>query len=674
MSLFDPNRGRLVPPNLDDRVWTDMVDEARALIPKYAPQWTDHGPSDIGITLVELFAWLVEGLTYRLNQVPEKNYIAFLNLLGITRDPPEPARSYLTFSATPSAVVVPKGRQAQTAGSETEAPVIFETDQDVLILPINLKVALLIRKPGYYTNVSSQLTVPPAIGETVTVPVGQSVQLRLGFDAATTQTMNLNIRMFQPAGPNQAFIAWQFSNGASWPNITVGPGHDGTNGLQQSGIVQLNVPNTWTSQAPSGVLPATPGDTVTNSYFWIGVLISNLTPQPLQIGFNWILFNSVSAFNALTIPAPEQVGVGDGTPFQVYALANGPLFRRPDTDTPYDHLVVQVNKVTWAQVDDFPAGAGQVYRVNAVTAEISFGNFDAIQGTGHGSVPALGDIIVATTYRYVAGGISGNVGTGKIVTMRTPVAGITSVTNLFSAYGGSDAEGIEETKRRAPELLRNRYRAVTTEDYEFLTAEASTELATQRCLEPRFDFSQPFGGLDRSPGNVNIVIVPNIGPALSPTPQATPELIHEVVRYLDRRRDITARMNVSGPKYLPVDVSIAASAWQKAIDQGLISGPGDVQAYISQKIQQYLHPVVGGLDGKGWQVGQNVFIADLYKAVMPSQDIGFISTLQIQSGTPLYKPPNRPFAPTPLGAWVLVADYELVCLGKINWLGPVLAV
>jgi predicted phage baseplate assembly protein len=393
------------------------------------------------------------------------------------------------------------------------------------------------------------------------------------------------------------------------------------------------------------------------------VLISNLTTQPLQIGFKWILFNSVSAFNALTIPpAPEQVGVGDGTPFQVYALANGPLFRRPDTDTPYDHLVVHVNGVPWAQVDDFPAGPGQVYRVNPITTEISFGNFDAIQGTGHGTVPALGDIIVATMYRYVAGGISGNVGAGKIVTIRTPVAGITSVTNLFSAYGGSDAEDIEETKRRAPELLRNRYRAVTTEDYEFLTAEASTELATQRCLEPRSDFNQPFGGLDRSPGNVNIIIVPNIGPVLSPTPPATPELI------------ITARMSVSGPKYLPVDVSIAASAWQKAIDQGLISGPADVQTLINQKIQQYLHPVAGGLDGKGWQVGQNVFIADLYKAVMPSQDIGFISTLQIQGGTPLYTPPNRPFAPTPLGAWVRLADYELVCLGQINWLGPVVAV
>ena len=53
-------RGRILPPDLDDRRWKDIVDEARGLIPKYAPQWTDHNPSDIGITLIELFALAVQ--------------------------------------------------------------------------------------------------------------------------------------------------------------------------------------------------------------------------------------------------------------------------------------------------------------------------------------------------------------------------------------------------------------------------------------------------------------------------------------------------------------------------------------------------------------------------------------------------------------------------------------
>src|SRR5690349_4133941 len=47
-------------PNLDDRSYTDLVEEARRLIPTYAPEWTNHNPSDPGIMLIELFAYLTE--------------------------------------------------------------------------------------------------------------------------------------------------------------------------------------------------------------------------------------------------------------------------------------------------------------------------------------------------------------------------------------------------------------------------------------------------------------------------------------------------------------------------------------------------------------------------------------------------------------------------------------
>ena len=59
-------RGRVPVPDLDDRNWADIAEGARALIPRYAPQWTDQNPSDIGITLVELFAWMVDALIFRL--------------------------------------------------------------------------------------------------------------------------------------------------------------------------------------------------------------------------------------------------------------------------------------------------------------------------------------------------------------------------------------------------------------------------------------------------------------------------------------------------------------------------------------------------------------------------------------------------------------------------------
>lgn len=109
---FDAERGRILPPNLDDRTWQVLVDQMRALIPRYAPGWTDHNPSDLGVTLIELFAWLTEGVVYRLNQVPDKNYVAFLNLLGITRDPPTPAHTYLTFTPSAGAVDLAAGARS----------------------------------------------------------------------------------------------------------------------------------------------------------------------------------------------------------------------------------------------------------------------------------------------------------------------------------------------------------------------------------------------------------------------------------------------------------------------------------------------------------------------------------------------------------------------------------
>ena len=689
--LFDPDRGRLPPPNLDDRTWSDLVSQVTALIPQYAPQWTNQGPADVGMTLVELFAWLVEGLTYRLNQVPDKNYLAFLNLLGITRVPPQPARSFLTF-ATPGAspVTVPARTQAQTAATEAQAPVVFETDAAVTILPVNLEAAVLISKSGgnTYTNVSPSLTAHPAPGAVLAIPPHQAVQLCLGFDKPTTEALNLLVRLSQPPlaqapgqppVPGDIAVTWLYSTAGTapggWPALTVPPGADGTAGLTQDGQVTLTVPAAWAQQAPTGwaVPSASAADAVTDPYYWIGLRIANQSAAaPVTLGLSSILFNAVSAYTALTIPAQgEQLGNGDGTPFQVFSLANGPLFDTPGSATPYDHLVIQVNEVTWAQADDLPAGPGSWYRVDPVQAQVMFGNYDPLSNTGHGTVPQTGDKIVATTYRYVASGSAGNVGANAVVMLSKPAAGAASVTNLFSAYGGSDAEPVAETMRRAPQLLRTRDRAVTTDDYEMLALQASSGLASARCLPPTDAYdvapSVPgnFGQLDRSAGNVSVILVPAIGPDVSSAPVPTTEMILAVTAYLDSRRDVTASLNVTGPRYLPVNVFVTAAPWQSAQSSGLLSSGDDLKARIEGKIRLFLHPVVGGPDGNGWRVGQHVYVSDLYRAIMPPENVGFISQLAVQAGTPLYagnRPPQLLPTPPP-GSWVRVADYELACCG-----------
>jgi hypothetical protein len=134
----------LPTPNLDDRTWKDIVEEAKRMIPALCPNWTDFNPSDPGITLVELMAWMSEMIIYRLNRVPEKNYIQFMELMGVTLKPPEPASTWLVFDVVPGGENVdlphipPNTRVSGTSGDgET---ITFET-----IEPLNLNAAQPVR-------------------------------------------------------------------------------------------------------------------------------------------------------------------------------------------------------------------------------------------------------------------------------------------------------------------------------------------------------------------------------------------------------------------------------------------------------------------------------------------------------------------------------------------------
>jgi hypothetical protein len=77
-------------PNLDDRTFDQLVDEAKALIPKHFPAWTDHNFSDPGITFLDLFAFLIENAIYQINRVPDRSLEHFASLLGVARPTGEP--------------------------------------------------------------------------------------------------------------------------------------------------------------------------------------------------------------------------------------------------------------------------------------------------------------------------------------------------------------------------------------------------------------------------------------------------------------------------------------------------------------------------------------------------------------------------------------------------------
>ena len=126
----------LQAPNLDDRRFQDIVDETKLLIPKYCPEWTNHNLSDPGVALIELFAWMSEMLMYRINQVPDRFYTKFLELMGIAPFPPTAAQADLTFwlsAVLDQPVTVKAG--TQVGAPAASKPVVFETIEDLVIAP-----------------------------------------------------------------------------------------------------------------------------------------------------------------------------------------------------------------------------------------------------------------------------------------------------------------------------------------------------------------------------------------------------------------------------------------------------------------------------------------------------------------------------------------------------------
>ena len=84
-------------PTLDRLTYDELVAEARRSLPALAPDWTDYNAHDPGITLIELLAWLTEGASYRLNNIPEESYRAFLRLAGVVPRLPRVAETLLVF-------------------------------------------------------------------------------------------------------------------------------------------------------------------------------------------------------------------------------------------------------------------------------------------------------------------------------------------------------------------------------------------------------------------------------------------------------------------------------------------------------------------------------------------------------------------------------------------------
>ncbi len=124
-------------PQIDSRTYRDFVNEALARIPVHNPEYTNFNDADPGVTLLQLFAFMAESVSYRANLIPERNRRAFLRLLGVPLRAAEPARGLVELSN-------PRGALATTLISADEellaARVPLRTTGAVEVLPIEARL------------------------------------------------------------------------------------------------------------------------------------------------------------------------------------------------------------------------------------------------------------------------------------------------------------------------------------------------------------------------------------------------------------------------------------------------------------------------------------------------------------------------------------------------------
>ncbi len=584
-------------PNLDDRRFQDLVDEAKRMIPGLVPEWTNHNVADPGVALIELFAWMSEQVIFRLNQVPEKLYIEFLNLLGTAPFPASAARVPLTFwlAGVPDGpVTIPAGIEVTTE----QGGVVFATLDELRIVQPELKAAMTSVGEGTYVDVLPELNYDrDSVACFQSEPVAPDDALNLGFDVSLAgQMLDLTV---STAGrgvgvdPENAPIAWEAWSGEHWLRAKVIS--DTTGGLNRDGSVQIVIPAAHEPLVLSGerafwvrvrLLPTRPGAPTFST-----------SPRIADIAVS-CRGGSVVAEHARTIEN-ELAGTSEGTAGQRFLLENRPVLPREDGE----HVVVTLSGVDeiWTEVDDFSASGptDRHVRFDNAAGAIEFGpSIRYPDGTTvqHGAIPHFGAQIGVSRYR-TGGGAVGNVGAGALTFLRTAVAYVDAVSNLEPARGGVDPEAVDEVMERGPRSLRTGQRAVTPSDYEQLTLESTPAVARALCIPPP-DPAEP----------IRVLVVPSTdAPAESLVLDdfaLTPELFAAVSNHLDDRRTIGARLRVTAPYYQGVSVVARVRA---------IAGrsPVAVKDRVMAAIARYLSPLEGGPSGTGWPFGAELNTAGL---------------------------------------------------------------
>jgi predicted phage baseplate assembly protein len=613
-------------PNLDDRRFQDLVDDAKRLVQQRCPEWTDHNVSDPGVTLIETFAWMTDQLIYRLNRVPDRNYVKFLELIGVNLFPPTAARSQVTFwlsAPQPDVVRIPAGTQAATVRTETDEAIVFATTDDLPIIACSLaelgsmvdgktfrdQWAALEKGSGFtcFKDV-------PAPGDALYVGLSEAVPsnaVRLRFSC------HIEGVGVDPTNPPLAWEAW---SGEDWEPCELDS--DSTGGLNRDGDVVIHVPRSHTASLVSKKRAG-----------WIRARVTDLVEgQPA-----YSASPSITSLDAITIGGTadavhaelvvgEDIGISAGVAGERFALRREPVV--PGDEPAVLEVSTDEGWEEWTEAADF-AGSGPTdkhFVLVLSTGEVRLG--PAVRqedGTirQFGAVPEKNARLRVRAYR-TGGGRKGNVSARALSVLKSSIPFVARVENRRAASGGVDGEDIENAKIRGPIRLRTRGRAVTTEDFEHIAREAAPEVARIRAVA---------AGDGADAGSVRVLVVP----AAAATDggwlrfeQLVPgeETLQAITDRLEEARVIGTRAIVEPPVYRGVTVVAKLRARPR-------QNPNRLQDEALRALYSYFDPITGGPDGTGWPFGRPVNVGEVYSVLQGIRGTELVEDARLFGADPI---------------------------------------
>ncbi len=562
-------------------------------------RWTHHAAVDPGITLLELFAFLLDQQLFVMDQLSPDMQLAMMALLG---DAPRPAGVARTVVAAPEgSLSLPVSRQAGDVllpAGGGPAALAFSLAEDLLLLPV---AAIAVSVAGTDRTIDMQQGRPVRLftrEESDAPELALTALLSTAIPAALIgRTLAVALLLDGPVPPEWDERAAEVPPPVDlelWLGETrAAPGwRDGTGGLRRSGLIRFAVPADWAGRRDIRIALSAGerrhAEPPVLSRVAVGAAVATHA-RPVRIAAN---DTGDAAHNALRKQVADQVASWLplsnrelALPGELYPVIEGSIRLSLQDRAREWH--------EWERVDSLAAkdGEARAYVFDREHSRLTFGDGYA------GRVPApAGNVAIDLE---VGGGAAGNHPPG--LAWRFATGNGPDLISLAAGTGGSEAETLAAAQRRIASAFDVVTRAVTADDHRDLIETARGVAPHRASIAPGFDPAFPCAYV---PDSVTVFVVPASGED-TPAPRADEGSLALFRAILDEARLLTTRVFVEPATIRPAALRIEI--------EGLPVLAPELKDRLHRRLARYLHPALGGANEDGWPFGHPLRPSELMR-------------------------------------------------------------